>query len=76
MARETNNLAKLREKGNDEPIVSLRYQCSTIHQVMKNLLLSRGLLTKHHKYEFSIREGSHHVSEVFCPYSISGRPGF
>lgn len=43
---------------------------------MKNLLLCHGLLEKHHKYEFSIPEGSHHASEVFSPNSTGERPRF
>lgn len=44
------------QNGDDEPVVSLNYLCSTTHREMKILLLCCGLLAKHHKYEFSISE--------------------
>ncbi|KAK5836778.1 hypothetical protein PVK06_012579 [Gossypium arboreum] len=43
---------------------------------MKNLLIWRKLLTKHHKYEFSILKGSHHLSKVFNPGSTGRKPTF
>lgn len=43
---------------------------------MKNVLLCCGLLVKHHKYEFSISEGLHHVSKVLGVDTTDTRLGF
>ncbi|KAH1082975.1 hypothetical protein J1N35_022736 [Gossypium stocksii] len=78
MARgnEQSELLPRDSKRGDEPVVSLNYLCPTTHQEMKILLLCRGLLVEHHKYEFSIPKGSHNLSEVFNPVSTDGRPEF
>ncbi|PPR84915.1 hypothetical protein GOBAR_AA35795 [Gossypium barbadense] len=44
--------------------------------VVEMLHRERQLLTKHHKYEFNIPKGSHHVSKVFGPDSTGRRPQF
>lgn len=66
---------KSRRVGN-EPVVTLNYSFSTTPREMKHLLLCCGLLVKYHKYEFSISKGLHHLSEVFGPDSIDGKPEF
>lgn len=42
------------ERRSNKHAVSLRYQYSTPYREMYNFLMYRGLLAKHHKYEFSI----------------------
>ncbi|KAH1098932.1 hypothetical protein J1N35_015853 [Gossypium stocksii] len=64
------------ENGSNEHATTLSYQCSTTHQEMKNLLLYRSLLVKHHKYEFGILERSHHLREVFDLNSTGGKLRF
>ncbi|KAG8485597.1 hypothetical protein CXB51_018980 [Gossypium anomalum] len=45
------------ERGNNKPMVSASYECTTIDMEMRRLLWCRGLLTKHYKDEFQHSEG-------------------
>ncbi|KAH1113996.1 hypothetical protein J1N35_007374 [Gossypium stocksii] len=63
-------------RANDELVASASNECTTSEMEMKRLLKCCRLLIKHHKNNFRVPKGSHHLSETFEPNHDSGRLGF